>query len=513
MLQVFDLSKSHGSQVLFDSISFALGRGERVGLVGRNGHGKSTLFRLILGEEDPDAGRIMVPTRYRIGHLEQHLKFSAPTVLAEGCLGLPADERDLEYKAEAVLSGLGFVEEDLARSPAELSGGFQIRLNLAKLLLSEPDLLLLDEPTNYLDIVSVRWLERFLRTWRNELIVITHDREFMDRVTTHTMGIHRQKVRKIKGDTQKLYDQLLQEEEVFEKTRLNEVKKRKEVERFIERFRYHAAKANLVQSRVKLLDKMPGKEELARIESLEFRFTEAPFNAKTMIEVQKLAFGYPTRGDDGSGGGSAGRFLMEDLSFSIESGDRIGVIGRNGKGKSTLLKLIAGELEPVFGHLKRHGDIRAGYFGQTNISRLDPSLTVEEEVQSANNNLGRTQVRGICGAMMFAGDRAEKKVSVLSGGEKSRTLLGKILAQPSNMLLLDEPTSHLDIDSIEALMDSLREYSGSVVIVTHSELILREVATKLVYFRAGTVGTFGGGYEDFLERIGWDNEQEVLGPY
>ena len=509
MLQVFDLTKRYGDQLIFDGVTFALGRGERVGLVGRNGHGKSTLFRLILGEEDPDEGRIMWPTRYRIGHLEQHLTFTADTVLAEGCLGLPPEERELEYKVEAILAGLGFAEEDLSRPPEELSGGFQIRLNLAKLLLSEPDLLLLDEPTNYLDIVSVRWLGRFLRTWKTELIIITHDREFMDSVTTHTMGIHRAKMRKIKGPTEKLYEQLIQEEEVYEKTRANEAKKRREVERFIERFRYHAAKANLVQSRVKLLDKMGGKEELSRIESLDFQFSETPFNAKTMMEIGGLAFGYPATSSGDGGDRSDGRLLFEDLAFSVEYGDRIGVIGRNGKGKSTLLRLLAAELEPVKGTIKRHDDIRLGYFGQTNISRLTPSLTVEDEIQSANNNLGRTQVRGICGAMMFTGDRAEKKVAVLSGGEKSRTLLGKILAQPSNLLLLDEPTSHLDMDSIEALIDAVRQYSGAVVIVTHSELILKHLATKLVYFRAGTIGTYGGGYEDFLDYLGWDDEQEV----
>ncbi|MBI4860285.1 MAG: ABC-F family ATP-binding cassette domain-containing protein [Candidatus Riflebacteria bacterium] len=447
MIQVFDLTKRYGDQLIFDAITFALGRGERVGLVGRNGHGKSTLFRLILREEDPDEGRIMWPTRYRIGHLEQHVEFVADTVLAEGCLALPPEERDLEYKVEAIMAGLGFSEDDLSRPPAELSGGFQIRLKLGKLLLSEPDLLLLDEPTNYLDIASISFIEEYLSAYPGGILVVSHDRYFLE--------------------------------------------------------------ANLVQSRVKLLEKMGGKEELSRIESLDFQFSEIPFHAKTMMEIQRLAFGYPLSDRGGGNGQDGGRLLFEDLTFSIEHDDRIGVIGRNGKGKSTLLRLLAGELEPVKGVIKRHDDIRLGYFGQTNISRLTPSLTVEEEIQWANNNLGRTQVRGICGAMMFTGERAEKRISVLSGGEKSRTLLGKILAQPSNLLLLDEPTSHLDMDSIEALIDAVRQYSGAVVIVTHSELILKQLATKLVYFRAGAIGTYGGGYEDFLDFIGWDDEQEV----
>ena len=500
MIQAHDVTKTYGSQVVFSELAFAMSRGERLGLVGKNGHGKSTLFRLILGVEDPDEGRIVIPARYRVGHLEQHLHFTEDTLLAEGALGLPADEKEMLYKVESILFGLGFTAEDLERSPQEFSGGYQIRLNLAKLLVSEPNLLLLDEPTNYLDIVSVRWLERFLRAWKNELIIITHDRAFMDRVTTHTMGIHRQKLRKVKGDTTKLYEQLELEEVIHEKTRKNELKKRVEIERFIDRFRSQAHKAQLVQSRIKALERMPKLDELSDIESLDFRFTYAPFPAKTNLDVRKVSFAY-----------ADGPTLIDSLGFSVEKGDRIAVIGKNGKGKSTLLKLIARELDPRDGEIKRHPETRIGYFGQTNISRLSPVATVEDEVQNANPSLSRTIVRGICGLMMFSGDTAEKKVSVLSGGEKSRTLLGKILAQPSNVLLLDEPTSHLDMDSIEALVEALEKYAGAVVIVTHSEMILRRVARKLVYFQAGTARCYPGTYDEFLERIGWEHEEDVWG--
>src|SRR5512134_3125929 len=241
MLQVSDLTKAYGTQVLLDSVSFVVGPGERVGLVGRNGHGKTTIFRLILDEEHPDS----VTTCYRIGHLSQHLSFEADTVLAEACLSLPSNEDHIDetWKAETILHGLGFTNDDFDRTPEELSGGYQVRLNLAKVLVSEPNLLLLDEPTNYLDIVSVRWLTGFLRAWRNELIIITHDRDFMDSVTTHTMGIHRRKVRKVTGPTSKYYDQIIQEEEVYEKTRTNEEKKRQQAESFITRFRAQATKA------------------------------------------------------------------------------------------------------------------------------------------------------------------------------------------------------------------------------------------------------------------------------
>ena len=504
MLQVFDLTKSYGTQVVFDNVSFSMSQGERLGLVGRNGQGKSTLLRLILGEEGPDSGRIMMPGRYRVGHLQQHLSFSQPTVLAEGCLGLPPHEKEFEYKVEAILFGLGFTEADMERSPSVFSGGFQLRIQLAKLLVSEPNLLLLDEPTNYLDIVAVRWLERYLKAWSNELIVITHDREFMDQVTTHTMGIQRRKLRKVKGSTTKLYEQFAQDDEVHEKTRINEAKKRKQVERFIERFRAQPGKASTVQSRIKLLDKQTQLEALSDERTLDFSFNQAEFGTWTMLHAKDLSFDYPGRER-----APGERPLIEGLTVHVDRGERVGVVGRNGKGKSTLLRLLAGELEPAGGEIRRHDEVKLGYFGQSNVARLSLDLTVEEEIQSANEMLGRTAVRGICGAMMFGGDLAEKKVGVLSGGERSRTLLGKILARPSNLLLLDEPTNHLDIDSIQAMIEAIQSYSGAVVIVTHSELILRALATKLVYFQKGKVQVYPGGYDDFLDQIGWDDEQQV----
>ncbi len=504
MLQVIDLTKSHGTRVLLDSVSFSVGLGERVGLVGRNGHGKSSLFRMILDQEVPDSGRIVHPKRYRIGHLAQKLEFTQPTVLAEGCLGLPPDEKEFEYKVEAALFGLGFSEEDMTRDPRELSGGFQIRIDLAKLLVSEPNLLLLDEPTNYLDIVSVRWLERFLKVWPNELLVISHDREFMDSVTTHTMAIHRRKLRKISGGTEKLYLQLEQEDEVHEKTRKTAAKKRKQVERFIERFRAQPGKASTVQSRVKLLEKQEQLEELPSEQDLDFRFNEAPFEARTLVDVKKLTFAYPEQP-----GLPPPPSLFRDLSFHIDRSDCLGVVGRNGKGKSTLLRLLVDELKPVTGEVHRHDAVKVGYFGQTNIDRLDDRLTVEQEIQSANEKLGRTAVRSICGAMMFSGDDAEKKVSILSGGERSRTLLGKILATRTNLLILDEPTNHLDMESIEAMVSVLGSYSGSVVLVTHDEMILRRLATKLIYFQKGEARVYPGRYADFLAQIGWDDELEV----
>jgi ATP-binding cassette subfamily F protein 3 len=497
VLKLHQLSKSYGNQVLFEDITLQMTSGERLGLVGRNGHGKSTLFRMILGEEAPDEGTISIPKGYRIGHLAQHLNFTQATVLEEGCLGLPPGEEDDHYKVERILFGLGFTEIDMGRPPSEFSGGFQIRLNLAKVLVSHPNLLLLDEPTNYLDIVSIRWITRFLRSWRNELILISHDRDFMDDVTTHTAAIHRCKLRKLKGGTEKLYAQILEEEEIHERTRLNEDKKRKQEEAFINRFRAQATKASAVQSRIKRLAKMPSLEKLAHIDHLDFDFHYSPFQADNMMHVNGLGFYFDPATP-----------LIENLSFSVKANDRIAVVGKNGKGKSTLLNLLAGELQPLRGEIRRHREVRLGYFGQTNINRLQNNLTVEEEILSVNPSLGRTVVRGICGTMMFSGDKAEKKISVLSGGEKSRVLLGKILAEPANLVFLDEPTNHLDMESIEALVESIGEFQGAVIMVTHSEMILKALANRLVVFQHGNAELFEGSYQEFLDRRGWEEEEQ-----
>lgn len=497
MLQVSGLKKAYGAQPLFSDVTFTVNPRERVGLVGRNGHGKSTLFRIIIGQEEQDGGTISTPRGYRIGHLAQHIRFTSPTILEEVCLGLPPEMRDQSYRAEEILMGLGFSKESMMAPPSSFSGGFQLRLNLAKLLLSEPDLLLLDEPTNYLDIVSVRWLTRELQRWRGEIMIISHDRTFMDSITTHTLGIHRQKVRKVEGGTERLYSVLAEEEEVYERTRANEERKREELEKFIRRFRAQASKAALVQSRIKLLEKTEVGEKLSQIEDLDFVFTKEEFPAKTLLTAEDLSFGY-AEGDD----------LFANLSFSVEKGARIGVIGKNGRGKSTLLKVLARELAPRTGEVKTHDRASLGFFAQTNVARLREDNTIEQEISGANGTLSRTRIRGICGAMMFDGNKAEKKISVLSGGERSRVLLGKILATPTNLLLLDEPTSHLDMESIDALVESIQSFEGAVIIVTHSELILRALATKLIVFRNQEVEVFDGDYDDFLRRRGWEDEED-----
>lgn len=503
MIQINNLSKTYGTQVIFDNVGFTVNAGERIGLVGRNGCGKTTLLKMITGEERPNAGVISIPNDYMIGYLSQHLQFSEDSVLEEGCLGLkPSDDcRDESYKVEAILMGLGFLSEDFSRNPLDLSGGFQVRLNLAKLLVSEPNMLLLDEPTNYLDIVSIRWLTKFLNGWKGELILITHDRDFMDSVTTHTMGIHRNKIKKISGPIQKLYDQILLEEEVYEQTRVNEEKKIKETEQFINRFRAQATRARAVQSKIKALHRKERLEKMAALKDLEFEFVRAPFTGKWLIEAKDISFSF----------NPGGPMLIDDLNFTIGKKDRIAVIGKNGKGKTTLLNLLAGELQPVEGTLTRHSQLQLAYFGQTNIQRLDPEKTVEEEILNAHPDYSRGAARKICGVMMFEGDNALKKVSVLSGGEKSRVLLGKLIVSPANLLLLDEPTNHLDMESIDSLIEAIDAFEGAVVIVTHSEMILNAVATRLIVFDDGGVKIFGGTYQDFLDRSGWKDETMEAG--
>ena len=498
MIKAINLSKSYGEQLLFTDGNFVVNPGERIGLVGRNGHGKTTLLRLITGQESPDAGEITIPKNYSLGYLEQHLSFSRPTLLEEAFLGLPAVHKYESWRVEKILFGLGFTKEDLSRPPELFSGGFQVRLNLAKVLVAEPNLLLLDEPTNYLDITSIRWLIRFLQEWNNELILITHDRNFMDSVITHTLGIHRQKMRKIAGGTAKYYEQIAKEEEIYEKTRINEEKKRKETEAFIERFRYKATLSSRVQSRVKMLEKRGQMEKLAQIEDLEFSFPEEPIPAKIIMQAQEISFSYESKEP----------FLIDHLNLIVEKNDRIGIIGKNGKGKSTLLKLLAGKLVPQEGSITTHPSLKIGYFGQTNIERLDPDKTVLEEIMTTTPNCTQQQARNISGALMFSGDLALKKIRVLSGGEKSRVLLGKILVTPSNLLLLDEPTNHLDMESSDSLMEAIDAYNGGVIIVTHNEMYLHALVNKLVIFDQERILVFNGTYQQFLDKIGWEADRE-----
>ncbi len=495
MINITDLTKSFGSRVLFDKLNLSLGAKERVGLVGRNGHGKTTLFKIILNEMDYDSGSIVMPKNYKVGYLQQHINFTKNTAVDEACLALAQAEKDERWKAEKILSGLGFSASDMFKNPLEFSGGYKIRINLAKVLLSDCNLLMLDEPNNYLDIVAIRWLSGFLRSWKGELILITHDRNFMDSVVTHCAAIHRSKARKVEGNTQKLYEQIDKEEEIYEKTRQNIEKKRKQTEIFIRRFRAKARLAGMVQSRIKSLEKQGNMEELTEIEDLDFSFSGIPFHAAKMAGVHNLGFGY-----------TKDMPLIQKLNFDILKKDRICVIGKNGKGKSTLLKLLAGRLDASEGSIKTHPDLKTSYFVQSDSANLNPQKTVFEEILNTDPKCLPQKARNIAGSMMFSGDEALKKIELLSGGEKSRVFLGKNLVKPCQILILDEPTNHLDMESCESLIDAIDEFEGSVILVTHNEELLHNIADRLIIFDREEVSVFEGTYQDFLDNRGWEDE-------
>ncbi|MBF0199873.1 MAG: ATP-binding cassette domain-containing protein [Desulfamplus sp.] len=496
MINIDSISKSYGGQVLLDGASLQINPGEKIGLVGRNGHGKTTLLRMITGQEEPDDGHIRIPGDCRMGYLTQHIYFTKDTVLGECMLGLPEHESDHSWKAEKILAGLGFSDHDMQRSPGDFSGGYQVRLTLAKVLVSDPDLLILDEPTNYLDIVSIRWISGFLRAWPREILLVTHDRNFMDSVVTHIAGIHRCVIRKIAGGTQKYYEQIAQDEEIYEKTRLNEEKRRREMELFITRFRAKARLAGLVQSRIKTLNKMDKKDGLVKIENLEFSFREKLFSGKKIMDSESVVFSHEKNGPP----------LIHDFSITVAPGDRIAVIGKNGKGKTTLLKILAGKIDPDSGEVRYNPGVVRGYFEQTNISSLNSNATVEEEILYSHPDMDRQRARNICGAMMFEGNNALKLISVLSGGEKSRVMLAKLLARPLNLLMLDEPTNHLDMESCDSLLLALDNFSGAVLLVTHNEMLLHSLANRLVVFKNDLVFLFEGTYQEFLDKGGWEED-------
>ncbi len=497
MIAVQKLAKRFGNTLLFEDVTFTIGNKEKVGLVGRNGLGKTTLLKIIAGIEQPDEGSVTIPRHYTIGYMSQQLHFTKQVVRDEALSLLPESEQHEYWRAEKILSGLGFDSDDMFKKVSELSGGFQVRLQLAKTLILNPDMLLLDEPTNYLDITSIRWLSRFLQNWRGELLFITHDRGFMDSIVTHTLGIHRNRIKKIKGNTEQFYEQIALEEEIYEKTRINDERRQKEIEEFISRFRAKARLANLVQSRIKTIEKMQKREKLVPLKNLDFEFRYKPVSAKYVVQVDSISFEYDETP------------LIQNFSFSVAAGDRICIIGPNGKGKSTLCKLLAGTLQPQSGTITKALGVEIGYFEQTNITTLNPNATIEDEIAYSDPDNNKQRARSICGSLLFEGDDALKPVAVLSGGEKSRVLLGKILVKPSNLLILDEPSNHLDMEACDALLEALDSFDGAVILVTHNELLLRAIAQRLIIFQNNTISIFEGDYERFLEKVGWSSESDV----
>lgn len=489
MIQIQSVSKSYGDRNLFRDISFSLTSKEKVGLLGRNGTGKTTFIKFLSGDETPDTGAVIVPKGYRIGHLSQHISFTKDQLLEEACLGLPPGEEYSSYLVEEILMGLGFSEEDFLKSPHAFSGGYQLRIQLAKILASRPDALLLDEPTNFLDLPSIRWVEKYFKKWPGEMIIISHDREFLDSVCTSMALLHRGKMYRQQGSTSMIYELVAQSEELYERTRVNVEKKKAHLQNFVDRFGAKASKAVQAQSKTKAINKLPSLTKLAGFSGWDLNFPYAEYRGKKIFSIKEMGFHFKEE-----------QPLFDDFNLTLYNGQKIACIGKNGKGKSTLLRLIAGFVEPLKGEIEISDGIELGFFGQGQSFQLEESAAIEEEIGAANPKLAYSEVRRICGLMMFSGDLAKKKRTVLSGGEKSRVLLGKTIATKGNLLLLDEPTNHLDVESIEALIEAIERYPGSVVLVTHSEHVLRSMnLDRLIVFNDDSVEIFDGGYEDYLQ--------------
>jgi ATP-binding cassette subfamily F protein 3 len=532
MLSLAGVSKRYGSQVVLDEVSWSVPDGARVGLTGPNGAGKSTLLRILAGELESDGGTIALPRGARVGHLPQHiLGLGGESVLGHALAAFadlhalqerradlehqlatvdPQREEyaaimdrylavceewdhrgryDLESETEAVLHGLGFTDADLARDLAELSGGWQMRAALAQLLLRRPDVLLLDEPTNYLDLEARTWLEEFLAAYPGTLIMVAHDRYFLDVAVDHIAEVLHGKV----TDYPMNYSRYLDERETrLEQARIAYETQKEEIERieaFISRFRYQASKAALVQSRVKQLERLerlPPPDGHER--TLKIRLPEAPRGGRVTLALEGARQRYGEREVYGG------------IDVTIERGTRVALVGPNGAGKTTLLKMLAGVL-PLDGGTRTVGyNVRIGYFAQDHAGALDMSRSALGEVMSVATMETAPHVRGLLGAFLFSGDAVEKRVGVLSGGERSRLALAKLLLEPMNCLLLDEPTNHLDLTAKEILLDALLAYRGSIVIVAHDRYILDRLPSQVIEVGHGRAVRYLGNYEDYLRQ-------------
>lgn len=524
MLTFRDLTKGYAGRTLFQGVSHTLNWGERVALVGPNGAGKSTLFRLILGVEEPDEGEIARDEYAVTGFLPQEAEAVGDETVLEIAMSITPEMRDilramkkheaagstgteeygnaqdqftalngyqLEPKAKRILKGLAFRDTDFHRPAREMSGGWIMRAHLAKLLVLEPDILMLDEPTNHLDLLSLLWFQRHLKNYPGAILLISHDRDFMDEVVESVIEIDDGRFSVYQGN----YSKYVDERELRYEQSLQAYKnQQKEVERiqvFIDEFRSVASKAAQVQSRVKQLEKMAKIEKPKPPRKVfSFNFPQPQRSTQRVIELEDIGQAY----------GSLR--VYSHLDLTIERGDRTVLVGPNGAGKSTLLKILAGVLPIQQGVRKVPSATKIGYFSQHRSEGLDLSNTVLEELQRANPELREDDARSILGSFLFRRSDVTKKVSVLSGGEKSRLSLVKFLVDPPNLLLMDEPTTHLDLLSVEALILALKRYEGTLVFISHDVHFIRALAETTLHISAGKVSRYAGGYDYYLEKSG-----------
>lgn len=538
MLAIKELSLFFGGEALFSNINFLIRPEDRIGLTGKNGAGKSSLLKIITGELQPTEGEVSVPGEYSIGYLPQQLHvLDSDTSVMDEVKSAFTEVKQLETKIHVLqkeiteredyhsadyqkcidqltesterydmlggdtveayitqsMTGLGFEQNDMQRPVREFSGGWRMRIELAKIILVKPSLLLLDEPTNHLDIESIRWLESFLQDYSGAVMLISHDRMFLDRVTKRTLEIELGKVYDYPVPYSKYLK--LREERIHLQRQAweNQQKEIAQAERFIERFRYKATKANQVQARVKALDKMERIQiEEKDLREIHFRFPPAPRSGAIVVESRELGKSFD------------GLEVLRNTNISIERGEKVAFLGRNGMGKTTMLRIIMGELD-YSGHLKTGHNVDIGYYAQDQAKRLDEKLTVYGTLEDIAVGEVRHRLRDILGSFMFSGEDVDKKVSVLSGGEKARLALARLLLHPHNLLILDEPTNHLDIRSKERLKQALKSFDGSMILVSHDRYFLDGLVDKVYEFRHLKVREHLGGISDYLRRAHHDS--------
>jgi ATP-binding cassette subfamily F protein 3 len=527
MIALEAVAKGYGGQALLADCSWRIGRGERIGLVGPNGAGKTTLCRILAGVEEPDAGRVHLDTGISVGYLPQEVTGGEDvTVLAEALSGFsevwrlertlerlagrmaePDADPDvieaygevqhrfealggyrLEAQAKVILGGLGFRPEQVHRPLSEFSGGWRMRAALARLLLLRPDLLLLDEPTNHLDLESLEWLENFLASYEGTVVLVSHDRYFLNRMATAIAELSGGTVVVYPGD----YDQFLVEREarqaLLEARARNQAKRVAEVERFIERFRYQATKARQVQSRIKMLEKIERIDVESAARRIHFTFPQPPRTGRIVARLSGIHKAY---GDN---------VVYAGADLVIERGERVALVGVNGAGKSTLLKIVAGALGVDRGERVLGAHVQAHYYAQHQLDALDPARTVLEELERADPDSATGRLRSILGSFLFSGDAVDKRISVLSGGEKARVALAKMLVRPAALLCMDEPTNHLDLASKEVLEEALASFTGTIVFISHDRYFINRIATRVIEVDAGRLTTYLGNYDDYLAR-------------
>ena len=505
MLSIDHLSMEFASRPVLDDITLLVNRKERIALVGKNGAGKTTLLRLIAGEYTPTSGRIAREADMTIGYLPQVMLFHDDRTLREEVLSELKNERIRDEGDEArfiaemdrTIIGLGFERKDFDRQCSEFSGGWRMRIELAKILLRHPDLLLLDEPTNHLDIESIQWLEDFLKSSPSAVLLVSHDRAFIDNVCNRTIEITLGRIYDYNVNYSRFVELRKERHEQQVRAYQNQQKMIQDTEEFIERFRYKATKAVQVQSRIKQLEKLERLEvDLEDTSRLNLRFPPAPRSGDFPLIVEDL------RKDFGS------HNVFHDVTFTIRRGEKVAFVGKNGEGKTTLVKCIMGQLD-YLGTLKIGHNVKIGYFAQNQAALLDEDKTVFETIDYVAVGDIRTKIRDILGAFMFGGESSEKKVKVLSGGERSRLAMIRLLLEPCNLLILDEPTNHLDMQSKDVLKAALKDFNGTLICVSHDRDFLDGLVSKVYEFGGGRVREHLGGIYDFLRAKKIDSLHEL----